>query len=131
MKLSKLNRRGFTLIEIMIVVAIIGMLASLAVPNYVKSREQTHRTACISNLQHIDGAVQLWAMECKKDADQPVTYADISSYLRNSVACPAGGSSFADSYVVTTVESKPACQRKPDSHKLPQGALRQSLGSRQ
>ena len=120
MKPSKLSCAGFTLIEIMIVVGIIGMLAGIAVPNYVKAREQTHRTACINNLQHIDGAVQLWAMECKKDSDQPVTYADISSYLKNSVACPAGGSSFADSYLLTTVEAKPTCQRKPESHKLPQ-----------
>lgn len=61
----------------MIVVAIIGMLAALAIPNYVKAREQTHRTACINNLQQIDGAIQLWAMENKKDADQPVAYDDI------------------------------------------------------
>ena len=108
------------MIEIMIVVAIIGMLAAVAVPNYVKSRGQVHRTTCISNLQHIDGAVQLWAMECKKEGEQAVTYADIGNYLRNSVACPAGGTSFADSYLLTTVESKPACQRKPESHKLPQ-----------
>jgi Tfp pilus assembly protein PilE len=64
----------------MIVVAIIGMLAGIAVPNYIKAREHAHRTACISNLQQIDGAVQLWAMESKKDAEQPVTYVDISSY---------------------------------------------------
>jgi hypothetical protein len=90
------------------------------VPNYVKAREQAHRTTCISNLQHIDGAVQLWAMENKKDADQPVAYADISGYLRNSVSCPAGGTSFADSYVLTVVDAKPTCQRKPDAHKMPQ-----------
>jgi prepilin-type N-terminal cleavage/methylation domain-containing protein len=120
MKSIESIQAGFTLVEIMIVVAIIGMLATLAIPNYVKAREQTHRTACISNLQHIDGAIQLWAMENKKDADQPVTYSDISSYLRNSVSCPAGGTSFADSYALTVVEAKPTCQRKPDNHKLPQ-----------
>jgi prepilin-type N-terminal cleavage/methylation domain-containing protein len=119
MNITNSSQAGFTLVEIMIVVAIIGMLATLAIPNYVKAREQTHRTACISNLQHIDGAVQLWAMENKKDADQPVSYNDISSYLRNSVACPAGGTTFADSYTLTVVEAKPTCQRKPDSHKLP------------
>ena len=119
MKMTISNQAGFTLVEIMIVVAIIGMLATIAIPNYVKAREQAHRTACITNLQHIDGAVSLWAMENKKDADQPVTYGDISSYLRNSVACPAGGTSFADSYVLTTVDSKPTCQRKPQSHQMP------------
>ncbi len=110
---------GFTLVEIMIVVAIIGMLATLAIPNYVKSRGQAHQVSCINNLRQIDGAIQTWATETRKDGDQAVTYADISSYLRNAVACPAGGTSFADSYTITTVDAKPTCQRKPDTHKLP------------
>ena len=113
------GQRGFTLVEIMIVVAIIGMLATLAIPNFVKSRSQAHKVSCLSNLQHIDGAIQLWAMENKKDPEAPVTYSDIGSYLRNSVCCPAGGTSFADSYALSTVDAKPTCLRKPDSHKLP------------
>jgi prepilin-type N-terminal cleavage/methylation domain-containing protein len=120
MKIRTAGQRGFTLVEIMIVVAIIGMLATLAIPNFVKSREQAHKVSCISNLQHIDGAIQMWAMENKKDPDQAVTYSDIGSYLRNTVACPAGGTTFADSYELTTVDAKPTCLRKPNSHKLPQ-----------
>ena len=106
--------------EIMIVVAIIGVLATLAIPNYVKSRSQAYQVSCISNLRQIDGAVQTWATETKKDGDQAVTYTDISSYLRNTVCCPAGGTSFADSYTLTTVDAKPTCQRKPGVHQLPQ-----------
>lgn len=119
MKIKMRNQQAFTLVEIMIVVAIIGMLATIAIPNYVRSRGQAHQAACISNLQQIDGAVQLWAMELKKDADQPVTYSDIGSYLGHSVSCPAGGTSFVDSYALTTVDAKPACLRKPEAHKLP------------
>jgi prepilin-type N-terminal cleavage/methylation domain-containing protein len=119
MKLKAFSQKAFTLVEIMIVVAIIGMLAAIAIPNYAKSRETAHKVTCISNLQHIDGAIQLWAMEQKKDADQVVTYTDISGYLRNSVSCPSGGTSFADSYTITTVDAKPTCQRKAEAHKLP------------
>jgi general secretion pathway protein G len=119
MKSRKSNSRGFTLIEIMIVVAIIGMLAAIAVPNFVKARTEAQKTSCISNLQRIDGAIQVWALEQKKDADQLVTYADISGYLKNAVLCPSGGTSFADSYTITTVDAKPACRRRPDTHKWP------------
>ena len=114
------SQRGFTLVEIMIVVAIIGMLAAIAIPNYVKARGTAYKVTCVSNLQHIDGAIQLWAMENKKDPEQTVTYADIGAYLRNSVCCPSGGTSFSDSYALTTVEAKPTCVRKPESHKLAQ-----------
>ena len=119
MKPKSAQQNGFTLVEIMIVVAIIGMLATLAIPNYVKSRGQAQQVTCISNLRQIDGAVQTWATETKKDGDQTVTYTDISSYLRNAVYCPAGGTSFADSYAISTVDAKPTCQRKPEMHKLP------------
>ena len=119
MSISSSRKGGFTLVEIMIVVAIIGMLATIAIPNFAKARQSSYKTACISNLQRIDGAIQQWALDLKKDAGQPVTYNDIKSYLKNDVICPAGGTSFDDSYTITTVDVNPTCQKKPDTHKMP------------
>jgi prepilin-type N-terminal cleavage/methylation domain-containing protein len=113
------HRGGFTLVEIMIVVAIISLLASIAIPNYAQSREAARQGVCISNLQQIEGAIQRWSLEMKKDEGQAVAYGDIRHYLQRSVVCPAGGTSFEDSYTITTVEAAPACQRKPATHKLP------------
>ena len=121
--MKKLNRapgaRGFTLVEIMVVVAIIGMLATIAVPNFVEARRKAQMTTCLGTLRQIDGAVQQWAVETKKDAGDPVTYGDIRSYLKGSVSCPSGGTCFEDSYAVTTVDAPPLCLRQPATHKLP------------
>ena len=105
--------------EIMIVVAIIGLLAAIAVPNFVKARTTAQMNACINNLRQIDGAIQQWALEQKKDTASPVAYADISDYLKNSVTCPSGGTTFNDSYTLTTVNAVPICQKVPATHKLP------------
>ena len=119
MKNIKSHSGGFTLIEIMIVVAIIGLLASIAIPNFRRNRETAYKNACISNLQQIEGAIESWSLEMKKDEGQPVAYSDIRGYLQRSVVCPAGGTRFEDSYTITTVGVAPICQRKPVAHTLP------------
>ena len=119
MKNISSHRSGFTLVEIMIVVAIIGLLASIAIPNYVQARGKAHQEVCISNLQQIEGAIARWSLEMKKDEGQAVAYSDIRGYVPRSVVCPAGGTCFEDSYTLTTVEAEPICQRKTATHKLP------------
>jgi prepilin-type N-terminal cleavage/methylation domain-containing protein len=122
MRTSTNGQRGFTLVEIMIVVAIIGLLASIAVPNFVKARTQARQKACISNLELIEGAIQQWALTLNKADNATVTYGDISSYLQRAVVCPSGGSTFDDSYTISTVNAPPTCQRVPsgpEAHVLP------------
>ena len=110
MKKAK-RRRGFTLIEIMIVVGIIALLAAIALPNYGNARQRAQQRMCVVNLRHIDGAIQEWAVEAKKRSGEPVTYNDIRSYLKEPVCCPAGGAQFSDSYEITKVDEPPVCTK--------------------
>ena len=61
------------MVEIMIVVAIIGLLAAVAIPNYVQARNNSQQKACINNLRQIDGAAQTWALENQANLQRPHT----------------------------------------------------------
>ena len=119
MTIKTSRKSGFTLVEIMIVVAIIGLLAAIAIPNFVRARTQSQMNACINNLRQIDGAIQQWALEQKKDPAATVAFTDISPYLKNSVICPSGGTTFANSYTVSDVATKPVCKKVAATHVLP------------
>jgi prepilin-type N-terminal cleavage/methylation domain-containing protein len=118
MKINTSRKAGFTLVEIMIVVAIIGLLAAIAIPNFVKARNTAQQNACINNLRQIDGAKQQWALENKKtDSDSPST-TECGVYLKNNIYpnCPGGGT-----YTVNAVSTDPTCSKSsaPQQHKLP------------
>ncbi len=124
MKLNRIRKSGFTLVEIMIVVAIIGLLAAIAIPNFVRARTTSQMNACINNLRQIDGAKQQWALENKAGQTASPAATDIQPYLGRGSGgtqptCPADSSqTFATSYTINDVQTAPACQIVSSSHIL-------------
>jgi prepilin-type N-terminal cleavage/methylation domain-containing protein len=91
-KLNK-NRGGFTLVEIMIVVAIIALLAAIAVPNFLRARKRSQATRILEDLRIIDSAIDQYAIENNKSGGNNVVWADIQNYLKKgSVLYNSGGS---------------------------------------
>ena len=89
------KRRGFTLVEIMVVIAIVALLASIAIPNFVKSREAARRNACIKNLKTIDEAKHLWGIENAKTETATAGRTHLigsDKYIKKMPVCPANGS---------------------------------------
>ena len=90
----KRMKQGFTLVEIMIVVAIIGLLAAIAIPSFMKARTTSQANACINNLRQIEAGKEQWALATKKDTGVVAVTSEVMAYIKNPTAatnCPGGG----------------------------------------
>jgi prepilin-type N-terminal cleavage/methylation domain-containing protein len=104
MKTTISLNRGFTLVEIMIVVAIIGLLSVIAIQNFNMARKNTQKTTCYKNLKNIDGVKKTYAINERKEGSEEVSLQDLKSHLSRRPVCPGGGE-----YSLGTVDEKTTC----------------------
>lgn len=110
MKLRTNSNSGFTLVEIMIVMAIIGLLTAIAIPNFIRYRETSRRGVCIANLKQVQNAKTQWAFEKGKQSSDTPVEGDIigpTNYLRLKPYCPGGGDDYM--FTIGTVAEQAAC----------------------
>ncbi len=100
-----MKKSGFTLVEIMIVVAIIGLLAAIAIPSFVKARATSRQNACINNLRQIDSGKEQWAMADNIAEGAASVAASVDAYIKGGApTCPGGGA-----YTYGNIGVDPTC----------------------
>lgn len=106
------KRSGFSLVEVMIVIAIIGLLSAILIPAIMRANLTARQQTCVNNLREIDQAIQQWAMESKALPNDVVLHTNLIPYLRVLPSCPSpstnGGTFFTD-YGMTFVKDPPFC----------------------
>jgi prepilin-type N-terminal cleavage/methylation domain-containing protein len=103
-----IKHAGFTLVEIMIVVAIIALLAAIAVPGFLRARKRSQASKILNDLRMIDSAVDQYAIETSKSTGSTVGTADWTNYLKKDTSLYATGQDlFGDAYGPQTVDSLP------------------------
>ena len=124
MKTKQPGSGAFTLVEIMIVVAIIGLLAAIAIPNFVRARSTSQQNACINNLRQVDGAKQQWALENGAAPTSRPTFDQLQPYLGRGSdgslpVCPADSQqTFGTSYLIHSLNRAPTCRISSSNHVL-------------
>jgi prepilin-type N-terminal cleavage/methylation domain-containing protein len=103
------KRGGFTLVEIMIVVAIIALLAAIAVPGFLRARKRSQASKIINDLRLIDSAMDQYAIETGKKSNDPIAVSDWTNYLKKDTVLYATGKDlFGNAYGDQTVDSHPS-----------------------
>lgn len=102
-KLHK-NQKGFTLVELMVVVVIIGVLVAIAIPIYNLVTARAEEGACQANLRMIDGAIQQYYMNNSTAAANSVTMADLAGYFQEAPVCPSNNAAY------TITNDRAVCQ---------------------
>lgn len=136
----KKSVKAFTLVEIMIVVAIIGILIAIAVPGFIRAREVSRRNSCQENLTKIDGAKSTWSLEFNKASTDSPTWADLlqtaaatadQGYLRFQPVCPLDSTKTGATYTIGTIDAFPECNQGLGDfvHTYPTGGAAAAAGS--
>ena len=110
------SERGFTLVEIMVVILIIGILVSLALPSWMNARARAQTRICVANLRQIHQAKEMYALATRAQTGTTVSMSDlVPQYLDHEPFCPAGGGA---AYTVNAIGTPPECPSGIPSHRF-------------